>query len=250
MLKVAGIDIGSRTIKVAILQDRNLLYYQIVDTGTDPWERTKELLKPLSFDQIVATGYGRHLLRQKLDCPVVTEIKAYALGANFLFPNCHTVIDVGGQDSKAIRVENGQVIDFVMNDRCAAGTGKFLEVMAYTLGYSIDEFGKIALEAKNLLRINAMCTVFAESEVISLISQGEDPKNIALGLHEAVVNRIFTLLGSIGFEEEIVFAGGVAKNPCIAFLLKKKLGKEILIPKEPQIVGAIGAALSALCEKK
>lgn len=244
MLKIAGIDIGSRTIKIAILEEKKLLHYQIVDTGINPLEKTKELLKPLSFDRIVATGYGRHLLRQELNCPVITEIKAYALGANFLFPNCRTVIDIGGQDSKVIRVENGQVIDFVMNDRCAAGTGKFLEVMASTLGCSIDEFGQIALKAKNFLTINAMCTVFAESEVVSLISQGEDPKNIALGLHQAVVNRIFALLGNIGFEEEIVFAGGVAKNPCIVFLLKKKLGKEIFIPKEPQIVGAIGAGLS------
>ncbi|MEO0098954.1 MAG: acyl-CoA dehydratase activase [candidate division WOR-3 bacterium] len=244
MAKTAGIDIGSRTIKVALLQGKNLLHYQIFDTGIDPLGKAKEILQSLSFDHIVATGYGRHLLRQELNCPVITEIKAYALGTNFLFPNCRTVIDIGGQDSKVIRIEGGKVLDFVMNDRCAAGTGKFLEVMAQTLGYVIEEFWQVALKAKNPLTINAMCTVFAESEVVSLIAQGEKVENIALGLHQAVVNRIFALLGNIGFEEEIIFAGGVAKNLCIVSLLKKKLGKEILIPQEPQIVGAIGAALS------
>jgi activator of 2-hydroxyglutaryl-CoA dehydratase len=118
-----------------------------------------------------------------------------------------------------------------MNDRCAAGTGKFLEVMAHTLGYTIEEFWKSALAARTSLTINAMCTVFAESEVVSLIARGEDPKNIALGLHQAVVNR--------------VFGGGVAKNRCIVSCLKTRLGKEIFVPEEPQILGALGAALNA-----
>lgn len=133
----------------------------------------------------------------------------------------------------------------MMNDRCAAGTGRFLEVMAYTLGYPIEKFGEESLKAKASLTINSMCTVFAESEVISLISRGEDPKSIALGIHQAIVNRLMALFGNIGFAEDIVFAGGVAKNQCIASLLKKRLGREILIPDEPQIVGALGAALSA-----
>ena len=195
---------------------------------------------------MVATGYGRHLIQSELDCPVITEIKAYAIGANSLFPECRTVIDIGGQDSKVIRITQGSVDDFEMNDRCAAGTGKFLEVMANTLGYTIDQLGEEALKAVSSVSINSMCTVFAESEVISLIARGETPKNIALGLHDSILNRLMSMLGRIGFDDEVVFAGGVAKNRCIAALLKKRLRKKILIPREPQIVGALGAALEAL----
>jgi len=249
VVKTAGIDIGSRTIKIVVLEGRNLCGYQIIDTGIDPLQKAKKLLQSISFDKIVATGYGRHLLQKEIDCPVITEIKAYALGANFYFPGCRTVIDIGGQDSKIIKIEKGKVLDFVMNDRCAAGTGKFLEVMAHTLGYTIEEFWQSALEAKTSLTLNAMCTVFAESEVVSLIAHGEDPKNIALGLHQAVVNRVFALIGSIGFEEKIVFGGGVAKNRCILSCLKARLGKEIFVPEEPQILGALGAALNAIGEE-
>lgn len=199
MNKIAGIDIGSQTIKVALLQDKKLLHYQIVNPGVNPLGKAKGLLKDISFDHIVATGYGRHILRQELNCPVIIEIKAYAPSANFLLPNCRMVIDIGGQDSKVVKIEGGKILDFVMNDRCAASTGRFLEVMAHTLGYSIEEFGQVTLKAENSLKINAICTVFA---------------------------------------------GGVAKNLCIVSIPKKKLGKKILIPEEPQIVGTIGVALS------
>jgi predicted CoA-substrate-specific enzyme activase len=240
----AGIDIGSRTIKLVILEDSKLINYRIVDTGIDPISNAKKILDENEFDNIIATGYGRYLAQKQFSFPIVTEIKAYAQGAYFLFPLCRTVIDIGGQDSKVIRVNQGKVEDFEMNDRCAAGTGRFLEVMATTLGFSIDEFGKIAYEAENSVVINSMCTVFAESEVISLIAHGENVHNIALGLHQSIINRILGMIGRIGFEDDVVFAGGVAKNQCMRKLLEKRLGKKLLISEEPQIIGAIGAALS------
>lgn len=240
----AGIDIGSRTIKLVILEDSHVLTYRITDTGVDPIANSKRILDEHKFDKIIATGYGRYLAQKQFGFPVVTEIKAYAQGAHFLFPNCRTVIDIGGQDSKIIRVNQGKVEDFEMNDRCAAGTGRFLEVMATTLGFTIDQFGEQACEAENPAVINSMCTVFAESEVVSLIAHGENVHNIALGLHQSIINRILGMIGRTGYENEIVFAGGVAKNQCMRKLLEKRLGRKLLISDEPQIVGAIGAALS------
>lgn len=193
---------------------------------------------------MIATGYGRYLAQNDFDCEVITEIKAYALGANYLHPGANTIIDVGGQDSKIIQANGDRIEDFVMNDRCAAGTGRFLEIMATTLGFSINQFGEEAIKASKQVTINSMCTVFAESEVISLISKGESPQNIARGLHDAVINRLFALIGRISLDNNIIFAGGVAKNKCMAALLEERLGKKIYIPEEPQIVGSIGAALA------
>lgn len=175
-IKTAGIDIGSRTLKVVILNECGLVDFRIVSTGVDPIGRAKEILKDYNYDMLAATGYGRHLAQAHFNCSVMTEIRAFAIGAHHLFPKCQTVIDVGGQDSKIIKIADGRVADFEMNDRCAAGTGRFLEVMANTLGYSIEDFYREALQAKSSVSINSMCTVFAESEVISLIARGEDPK--------------------------------------------------------------------------
>jgi predicted CoA-substrate-specific enzyme activase len=194
---------------------------------------------------VVATGYGRHLAREKLGLTVITEIKAHALGASRLFPECRTVIDIGGQDSKAIRVEGGKQMSFEMNDRCAAGTGRFLEVMATTLGYRLEEFGPEAMAAVEAASISSMCTVFSESEVVSLIAGGKSKQSIALGLHESIVNRLLALVGRVGAEQQVVLTGGVALNPCIRSLLERRLGLALLVPSEPQIVGALGAALSA-----
>lgn len=217
---------------------------RIVDTGTDPLARARELLDGHD-GSTVATGYGRHLAREKLGLPVITEIKAHALGASRLFPQCRTVIDIGGQDSKVIRVEKGRQVNFEMNDRCAAGTGRFLEVMAMTLGYTLAEFGSEALKAQESASINSMCTVFSESEVVSLIAAGKSKQSIALGLHESIVNRLLALVGRVGVESPVVLAGGVARNPCIRALLERRLGVSLLVPDDPQIVGALGVALSA-----
>jgi len=245
-IRAVGIDIGSRTIKLVLLENGTLSDFRIIDTGHDPLGLSKKLLSGYKVEKIAATGYGRHLAKTHFADITVTEIKAYALGAHHLFPKCRTVIDVGGQDSKVIRVdENGHFEDFEMNDRCAAGTGRFLEVMAKTLGFKIEEFGNQALKAKHPVNISSTCTVFSESEVISLIASGENRKNIALGVHHAIVIRLAAMVSKIGLKEDIVFAGGVAKNLCIASLLEQKLGVKLFIPKEPQIVGALGAALTA-----
>lgn len=241
----AGIDIGSRTTKLVIMDKTKIIEWQIKETGVEPLRTAKKMLEGKKFDCLMSTGYGRYLIKEKFNSNAVTEITAYARGASFLYPDCRTIIDIGGQDTKVIKTNNSKVEDFEMNDRCAAGTGKFLEVMAHTLGYRIEEFGEIALEADHSVTVSSMCTVFAESEVISLLARGERPKNIALGLHEAIVNRLLPLLERIGYEDKVIFAGGVAKNKCILKILSKKLGKKIIVPEEPQIIGAIGVALIA-----
>ena len=195
---------------------------------------------------LVVTGYGRHLVAPVLKGDVVTEIKAFATGAHHVFPDCRTVVDIGGQDSKVILLsDKGDVQQFEMNDRCAAGTGKFLEIMAHTLETDISDMGDLALSATRKVNINSLCTVFAESEVISLIAKGEDSSAIALALHEAVANRIAGMTQRVGLRKKVVFAGGGALNPGLRKLLSKKLGVELIIPENPQIVGALGAAILA-----
>ncbi|HDP70030.1 MAG TPA: 3-hydroxyacyl-ACP dehydratase [Actinobacteria bacterium] len=245
-MKFAGIDVGSRTIALAVLDENDDMEYVIVDTGHQPLKICKELLREREFSGLIATGYGRHMVHAEFADDVITEIKAFALGAKALHPSCRTILDIGGQDTKAISIDaDGGVKDFEMNDRCAAGTGKFLEVMAKALSYEIEDIGGAALSAPKPVKINSMCTVFAESEVTSLIARGEARENIALGLHQAICERTGSMLKRVGIVEGLVFAGGVAKNVCMQKLLKRKLGVNLLIPKEPQIVGALGAALYA-----
>ncbi|MCF8131131.1 MAG: acyl-CoA dehydratase activase, partial [Deltaproteobacteria bacterium] len=197
-----------------------------------------------SFDCIMATGYGRNLFELAFDAPTVTEIKAYGVGVHTLIPEAKTILDIGGQDSKAIFLNGmGAVKKFEMNDRCAAGTGKFLEIMARTLGFELEAFGQEALKAKKDLHINSMCTVFAESEVTSLVARGQDRRAIALGLHRSVVRRAVGMIKRVSSNGPIVFAGGVAKNPCMHRLLEEAMEQEILIPENPQMIGALGAAL-------
>lgn len=245
-MRCAGIDIGSRTIELVVLKDRKIVEKRQVDTGFDPMTRAKELLEGLEYDRIFATGYGRNLFEISFEAPTVTEIKAYGIGVGNLFQNIGTILDIGGQDTKAIALNDiGKITKFEMNDRCAAGTGKFLEVMARALGYTIDQFGSEALKATKNIHINSMCTVFAESEVTSLVAKGEDPREIALGLHRSVVRRAVGMLKRISVGNAIVFAGGVAKNPCIKRLLEETLQRRILVPEDPQMIGALGAALLA-----
>lgn len=245
-----GIDIGSRTVKIVVMENGEVRDFQVRNSGYDPYaqasELASELIKAYKPKRLVATGYGRHAFEVDFAHSVITEIKAHSLGARYLCPNCRTVIDVGGQDSKGISLsEDGRVIDFRMNDRCAAGTGKFLEIMAKTLGFSIEEFGKEALSAEKSVKINSMCTVFAESEVISLISRRVPLLSIALGVHWAIADRISSLIGRLNVLSDVVFTGGVANNICVHRLLEKKLKQKILVPKHPEIVGALGAAIEA-----
>ncbi|MBC7253333.1 MAG: 3-hydroxyacyl-ACP dehydratase [Actinobacteria bacterium] len=245
-MRVAGLDIGSRTIALVEIDDGEISFSTVVDTTFDPLEQCRRLLENREFDLLVATGYGRHLAQANFADRVITEIKAFALGCYHFFPDCRTILDIGGQDTKAISVgPGGRVVDFQMNDRCAAGTGKFLEVMASALGLSLEEFGEVALQAEGEVNISSMCTVFAESEVTGLITRGTPRPLIARGLHEAVCDRAAALLKRVGLRRELVFAGGVARNPCLKALLEERMGLSLLVPENPQIVGALGAALSA-----
>ncbi len=242
----AGIDIGSRSIECAIFCNGILTETRKTDTGFDPLRQAKKLINGLKFDQILATGYGRNLFEIENNTPTITEIKAHARGASYFFPGATSVIDIGGQDSKVISMNTeGKVTRFEMNDRCAAGTGKFLEIMAKALGFDIQEFGQVASTATKNLSISSMCTVFAESEVTSLVAKGESPTEIARGLHISVAKRAASMLRRISPKGPIVFTGGVANNAFIINLLEHMTQKQILVPNSPEMNGAVGAALLA-----
>lgn len=243
-----GIDIGSRTIKAALIENGRLFDYQIAESGFNPHLQSLEMIKKYAPKRIVATGYGRHLAKQHFAQDIITEIKAHAIGARHFFPDCKLVIDIGGQDSKVISLDkSGKVITFIMNDKCAAGTGRFLEIMSASLGFTLQEFGQKALQGSNTIKINSMCTVFAESEVISLKNKGQNPLDIAMAIHYSVVEKVAAMIYKIGFnrDEKIVFSGGVAKNPCIVRMLEETLDTKIYVHTAPDIVGAVGAALFA-----
>ena len=244
---LVGIDIGSRTIKAAALKDGRLHAYQVEESGFDPHRRSLDMIKQYHPTKIIATGYGRHLAQKYFAEDVITEIKAHALGARYFFPACRTVLDVGGQDSKVIALdEAGKVTSFQMNDKCAAGTGRFLEIMAASLGIPLHEFGNEALRGLEDIKVNSMCTVFAESEVVSLKNHGASARDIARAVHLSVVERLAGMLHRIGQVDSIVFTGGVARNQAMTQLLRDKLEIAILVPDEPDIVGALGAALYAV----
>ncbi len=245
-MQTAGIDIGSRTIELVVIEKETIVHSMMTDTTYDALDRCQNLIARSSFDKILATGYGRHSFGSHYGVPVVTEIKAFAKGARSLFPGCRTILDMGGQDTKAIALdENGNISRFEMNDRCAAGTGMFLEVIAGTLGYEVEAFGKEALKSETRIQINSMCTVFAQSEVTSLLAKREKREAIARGIHTAILNRTLSLLKRVSTEADIVFAGGVARNPCFKYLLDQALGCSVKVPEDPQMVGAYGAALLA-----
>lgn len=248
----AGIDLGSRTIKIVELSDGQISSFDIFETSSAALEKIKTRIQSADYSFVVTTGYGRHflkdnVLRDRHRHSIVSEIKACALGANFLNPHCRVVIDIGGQDFKIIEVkEDGSFGQFELNDRCAAGTGRFLEIMAQILGYEISEFGQEAMKVQTSLRISSMCTVFAESEVISLLTSGRPREEIALAVHHSVVERLYPLIMKFDLQGEIMLVGGVALNICIKELLGQKLGQKIFVPENPQIIPAVGAALMAL----
>ncbi len=241
----AGLDVGSRTIKL-IARDSIVRESLVVETGANPLRRCQEILSGRRYQRLVVTGYGRHLVAPAQGGEAVSEITAFAVGARHLFADCHGVIDIGGQDCKVILLSpNGDVRKFEMNDRCAAGTGKFLEVMAQTLEVDIGALGDLALSATRKITINSLCTVFAESEVVSLIGRGEETSAIALALHEAIATRVATMARRVGIKAKVVFAGGASLNRCLGRLMGEKLGTELIVPDSPQLVGALGAALLA-----
>ncbi|QWV97352.1 3-hydroxyacyl-ACP dehydratase [Geomonas nitrogeniifigens] len=243
-----GIDLGSRTIKTVTLKGGAVLQRRVVESGFEPHRQALKMLGEHPQARVVATGYGRHLMQQHADLDIITEIKAHALGARHLFPHCRTVLDVGGQDSKVIQLsEDGRIVNFQMNDKCAAGTGRFLEMMAVSLGYGLTDFGSAAAEADAGTPINSMCAVFAESEVISLKNRGIPPAEIARSVHLAVASRLAAMVSKTGECRHLVFTGGVANNTTLVAMLENALGVPVLVPEDPSITGALGAALHAGC---
>ncbi|MGE5190400.1 MAG: acyl-CoA dehydratase activase [Gemmatimonadota bacterium] len=250
----AGIDVGSLSTDVVLLDRRGRVAAAVVvATGASTRKACAEALgralgeaggtePDVAFT--VATGYGRDGVSSA--GLRVTEITCHARGARHLFPEARTVLDIGGQDSKVIRLSSeGKVIDFAMNDKCAAGTGRFLEVMARALDMDLEEMGPRSLQSKRALAVSSMCTVFAESEVISLIAAGAAPEDIAAGIHAAVADRVAALAERVGMGPPAVMTGGVAKNPGARKALEDRLGLSLLVPAEPQATGALGAALIA-----
>jgi len=244
---VAGLDVGSRSIELVVLKKGEMVEWARVPTTFDPLAQCRRLLQGTKASRLVTTGYGRKLVQEQVtDRTVlaVTEIQAYALGARHECPEARAVLDIGGQDTKVIALgSDGKVAKFEMNDRCAAGTGKFLEFMATALQIPLEEFGDFALQGDKRLQISSMCTVFAESEATSLMARGESPANIALGLHLAIVQRTTAMLRRVGAGALLLFAGGVAHNVCVRALLEENLGHGLVVPPEPDLVGALGAAL-------
>jgi (R)-2-hydroxyacyl-CoA dehydratese activating ATPase len=244
---VAGIDIGSRSIELVVLNSGGDFHQVKTQTTFDPLGQCKKLMEGINGCRVIATGYGRKLFAETFgmeNVSTITEIQAYALGARFLYPEAKTVLDIGGQDTKVISLSDaGKVLKFEMNDRCAAGTGKFLEFMATALQIPLESFGDYALGSDRRIQISSMCTVFAESEATSLMARGERPENIAMGLHMAIAQRTAAMLRRVGVNPPLVFAGGVAHNPCVIRLLEEELGQPIIVPENPDMVGALGAAL-------
>ncbi len=241
-----GIDIGSSTIKFVSLEDGRIRKWEVVDATSRPLAVAHALLAKYRGLPTTATGYGRNLLEIE-EIPSVTEIKACAYGMRHLYPEARSVIDIGGQDVKVIQLaSNGKVSRFEMNDRCAAGTGKFLEVMADKLGYGISEFGNAAQMGKAGTTISSVCAVFAESEVIGLLNRGALPENIARAVHQSVVGKIAGMYKRLPpTEGPIYLAGGGACNPCTQVLLEDSLRREVIVPGNPQIVVALGSAVLA-----
>lgn len=245
MVKV-GLDIGSRTIKMVAIEDGEVIKSKKMGNSFNTLEDCHTILDGVAYDSMTATGYGRHLVAEHFDnVKVISEIKAFGLGVRHLYPSCRNILDIGGQDTKSISLTpDGSLSKFEMNDKCAAGTGRFLEVMAMTLGYTLSEFGPKAMEASKAEKINSMCTVFAESEVVSMLARGSRREDIAKAILQSVVTRASLLVKRVGIAgDSIVFVGGVAQNCGVRTLLTENLGLEVITPEDPQIVGALGAAL-------
>lgn len=250
---VAGIDIGSSTTKVVVLNERDTIASRITDTTPESSEMAASILAealsgrslgPKDMSYVVATGYGR--VNVPFAHRTVTEIACHAKGVHSVLPGTRTVLDMGGQDCKAIRVdERGNHQSFIMNDKCAAGTGRFLEVIARTIGVPLDGFGPLSLEAGDYLRISSVCTVFARSEVVRALRRGVPKADIAAGICEATVERVVTLLKRVGVEPELVISGGIGRNTGVVKRIEARLGMPARIPPEPQLMGALGAALFA-----
>jgi predicted CoA-substrate-specific enzyme activase len=247
----AGIDIGSRTTKAVIWDGSKVLSRSLLATGWTPERSAQAVLGEAlqesgleKVDKIVSTGFGR--VTCAFADETITEITAHARGVGWLLPHTRTLIDIGGQDSKAIVMDYGGIVtDFAMNDRCAAGSGKFLEFLAGSLELSVAEFAKLAFKSQNPVKISSICTVFAESEALSLLAEGISREDIARGIHRAIAQRVAQMAGSLHPKPPMAFTGGVAKNLCMRKELSRILHSDIAIPENPEFTGALGAAILA-----
>ncbi|MFQ5413148.1 MAG: acyl-CoA dehydratase activase [Phycisphaerae bacterium] len=255
MKYAVGVDVGSTQTKAVLLDpSRAIAARALMDTGANVKRAGQRALDNVLRESgvavsevgfVVGTGYGRYKI--EAGDAQVTEISCHARGAQMLFPQTRTVVDMGGQDTKAIKVgAEGDVIDFCMNDKCAAGTGRFLAGAAEVLGLTLDELGEISLKGTRPIRLTSVCTVFVESDILSHLAQKQKVEDILAGVHEAIATRTVGLLRRVGVETEVTFTGGVARNVGMVRALERKLGVELNTNAESQYIGAIGAALFAL----
>ncbi|MGJ8454275.1 acyl-CoA dehydratase activase [Pseudothermotoga sp. U03pept] len=253
----AGIDSGSTTTKIAVIDQKAVLLYQkVTKTGAYPALTAKRLYEEMLKDSkipaekvyLVATGYGRASLNFANE--QVTEITCHAKGVQYFFPSVRTIIDIGGQDSKVIKVDNGQVVEFVMNDKCAAGTGRFLEVMANVLDVPLQKIGRLSLNHRNEIDISSVCTVFAESEVVSLRAMGHTREDILYAIHRAIARRIGSMYDRIKGAPPVILTGGVALNEGLKAALEALLKVPTEVPTQPVITGALGAAVIGLLKNR
>ena len=248
-----GIDVGSTASKCVIMKDgQETVAKSLVPVGTGTSGPARAIAEVLDnakmtreqMDFVLATGYGRNSLDGLADLQM-SELSCHAKGATYLFPDVHTVVDIGGQDVKVIEIENGMMKNFVMNDKCAAGTGRFLDVMARVLEVRVEDLGDLGDKSTKEIGISSTCTVFAESEVISQLAVGTDKCDIIAGIHRSVAGRVSGLCNRVGVRDRVVMTGGVAQNHGIVKALENQLGHEISTSPLTQYNGALGAALFA-----
>ncbi len=249
----SGIDLGSTITKVVIIDEREEICASVIHhTGAEHRRLANKVMEEaltqagLPFDEIfyvIATGYGR--ISVPFADRQITELTCHARGVFSFLPSVRTAIDIGGQDAKGLKISDGKLTDFVMNDRCAAGTGRFLEVIANTLGLRVEDLGHISLKSTKRVTVSNTCTVFAQQEVISHLSEGMPLEDIVAGLHDAIASRVARMVKKLKVEPDVVFTGGVAKNIGVVKALEKNLECKVFVPEEPLLTGALGAALLA-----
>lgn len=251
----AGVDIGSRSAKAVLMENNHIISWSLIDTSGDSVDIANKAFREAiskcgrflerDVEYIVATGYGR--VNAPFAHRTITEISCHAKGASWFFPSVRTILDMGGQDCKAIRCEKEKVVNFVLNDKCAAGTGRYLEKTAATLGISLQEMGELSLQiVEKPASVNSYCAIFAQNDILTLVSQGTHRNDILAGACQAIAERMLTMLSRVGgIEREFCISGGIAKNVGVVSRIEATLGFKCLVAPEPQIVGAVGAAIFA-----